>query len=264
MLRWIANRIMLQPTRDLLDAGGKTRRLIAWNGGEIEVWTETKLVPNAREPHCAVLKFPGMAGRAEWSGPSPLNRWDDVSGEVWSVNYPGFGGSSGSADVRLLAPVAETMWRAIRNAHPSAKILVNGNSLGACLALFVAARFPVDALILRNPPPIRNLIREQRRYNWWNFGFGKRIVKYFPDELDPIANAAKTDSPALYVQSQLDTLVPCAFQDRIITAHRGPKRVFAVRNADHDTAMDDAADAAYTPHLIWLKRMIFDHADAEH
>ena len=174
------------------------------------------------------------------------------------MNYPGFGGSSGKADVRHLAPVAEKMWHSIRATYPSARVLINGNSLGACLALFVAARFPVDALILRNPPPIRNLIREQRRYNWWNFGIGRLVANCFPEELDPIANAARSNAPALFVQSQLDTLVPCEFQNRIISAHLGPKQVFVVPNADHDTTMDEDAEAAYSQSVLWLKRMLFE------
>ncbi|MEQ1905876.1 MAG: alpha/beta fold hydrolase [Pirellulaceae bacterium] len=258
MLRQIANRTMLSPSRFAIDTFGKTRRAIPFGGGELEVWVQPSKPNEAASPELVVLKFPGMAGRAEWSGLSPLDHWADISGEVWAVNYPGFGGSSGKADVRHLAPVAERMWHSIRAAHPSAKILINGNSLGACLALFVAARFPVDALILRNPPPIRNLIREQRRYNWWNFGIGRLVANYFPEELDPIANAARSNSPALYVQSQFDTLVPCEFQNRIISAHRGPKQVFVVPNADHDATMDDDVEAAYAQSLLWLKRMMFE------
>ncbi len=262
MLRRIANRLMLSPSRFAIDTFGKTRRAILFQNGELEVWIGRPRQTVTATPQLIVLKFPGMAGRAEWSSLSPLDQWDDLDAEVWSVNYPGFGGSSGRADVSLLAPIAERMWHAIRETFPFAKILVNGNSLGACLALFVAARFPVDGLLLRNPPPIRNLIREQRRYNWWNFGIGRLIAEYFPDELDPIANAAKSNSPALYVQSQLDTLVPCAFQDRIILAHRGLKQVFVVPNADHDTPLDDESESAYTRHLFWLKQQLFENVQA--
>ncbi len=96
----LPDRFMLRPHRLPLDARGATRLALPWSGGEVEVWKARVLA----EPTAYVLRFYGNADRAERSvadEPGGL----PFSAEVWGVNYPGFGGSTGPSSLRGVGPV---------------------------------------------------------------------------------------------------------------------------------------------------------------
>ena len=61
----LADRFILRPSTHTLPAKGKTRRLVAFEGGQIEVWSQrTRGVP-ADDPDCYILKFVGNAWVSE-------------------------------------------------------------------------------------------------------------------------------------------------------------------------------------------------------
>jgi pimeloyl-ACP methyl ester carboxylesterase len=251
MLHWLANRLILKPSTQSIDTDRKRRRWIAMDGLRLEVWQPEPLIDDA-QAELVVLKFPGTAGRAERVTYFPLDIWPAQAGVIWSINYPGYGGSEGRADIRSLPGASEAFWNAARVAFPSARFVVSGNSLGSCMALYVTARYPVDALILRNPPPVHQLIRERARYNWWNFGIGKRIAAQFPDCLDALRYASRSRCPALLIQSEHDSLVPVTFQNRIRDAYAGPLKTFVIPDADHQTQVPDALRDEFRSDMQWL------------
>ncbi|MEZ6093615.1 MAG: hypothetical protein R3C03_05190 [Pirellulaceae bacterium] len=160
------------PSVDPIDTDGKTRHVVSMpnNRGAFELWSQAHR--NEQPPAWIVLKFPGMAGRAERATISPLDDLD-LPGIVFAVNSPGYGTSPGVADVQLLPHVAEAAFDFVFDQYPTTPIIVSGNSLGTALALWVTANRKPNGVILRNPPPIHELIRERRKYNWWNLGMGR-------------------------------------------------------------------------------------------
>src|SRR5437899_673838 len=75
--------------------------------------------------------------------------------EIWAVNYPGFGGSSGPAQLRLIPSAALAAFDALQSKAGTRPIIVFGTSLGATVALHVAAHRNVHGIVLHNPPPLR-------------------------------------------------------------------------------------------------------------
>lgn len=250
-IQYLADKLFIQPTRHPVDAEHRTSKFVPLNGNQLQIWCQQ--FGEKQEPDVLVLKFIGAGGRAERSGPHPVETWEKINAQIWSVNPPGYGASSGIASVQNFPDMALAAYDAITKEHPGKKVLVVGNSIGSAPALYLATERPVDGLFLRNPPPIRPLVIG--RYSWWNFGLGSRIIaKRFPEKLDSIVNAEKINAPALFVMSMKDTLVPVKYQQSIIDAFAGPKKTFQAIGANHDDPPDESQLDEYIEHLKWLEK----------
>ena len=170
----IADRLILKPSRHGLSTTGKQRETIPFRKGELEVWTQRIGTTDPDEVDLFVLKLHGTAGRAERATYHPMDYWTDLRAELWSMNPPGYGGSSGSASVRTLATAAQATYLEMARRAEGRPIVVMGNSLGTVPALYLAANFPVAGMVLRNPPPLRQLI--VGRHGWWNLWIGAMLI----------------------------------------------------------------------------------------
>jgi len=271
LLSLLADRFVLSPSRDELFPYGKTRHIVAWNGGEIEVWSERTNgdaggnaldFADPREPACFVLKFHGKAARAERSCLDPLDQWADLPGEIWSVNPPGYGGSSGRASLRWLAPAAEAVFEDLVEVAGGRPIFIAANSLGTLSALYLAARYAgsgaIAGLILRNPPPLRELITG--KYAWRSLGLSRYVARKVPGELDAVANAAAASVPAVFLMSGLDTMVPPKYQRLVFRAYAGPKRRVILPKAGHNVRFSRHERHEYALALDWLRQHSLDAA----
>lgn len=250
----IADRLILQPTRNPVSALGKERRVIRCRDGFIEAWTQRIGTTGVRDDaDVFVLKFTGTSGRAERTNYQPLDTWSDLSGEVWSINPPGYGGSSGRASLRTFAAAGKAAYDAITDAAQGRPVIIMGTSLGTITALYLAAHFPVAGMVLRNPPPLRQLI--VGKHGWWNLWVGAMLVStQVPDYLCSIRNASRCQTvPTVFVGSARDRIVPPNYQARIVKAYAGPKRVMRLRKANHSTPMNAIEQIRYRRELNWLR-----------
>lgn len=258
MLAHLANRLILQPSTDPVPTEGKTRRVVSMGSEQIEVWTQRAGAAsdgNDGETDIFVLKFPGTAGRAERATEHPADCWEGCRADLWTVNPLGYGGSSGSASLQNTAPAASAVFSELAEHARGRPILVTGNSLGSLSALHLAARFDVAGVLLRNPPPLRQLI--VGRHGWWTLGVGAwSLARQVPDELCAIRNAAAATAPALFVMSGKDRLVHPRYQRRIIDKYQGEHRVLVLPDADHASPMEEDEQREYGQLLQWLRERI--------
>ncbi len=260
LLSNLADRLILCPSTEPIDPEDRKRFLVVTPKGQVETWVLPSRSPflsdvpenGTQEKNLIVLKFPGTAGRAERSGIHPADAWPTIHAEIWTVNQLGYGGSDGPAAIASFPATAAAVCKFLANRYPQQPILVVGNSLGCLPALFLAAHFNITGLYLRNPPPIPQMIRSRPRYSWWNFGLSRWIAAEVPLELDTIANAAKSSVPCLFVQSELDRMVPCRYQNMIISQYSGPKRVFQIEGGDHHDQVSETRQDDYLQALDWL------------
>ncbi len=97
-----------------------------------------------------VLMLPGNGGNR--AGRVPLgNALVERGFGVLLVDYRGYGGNPGSPSERGLLEDARSAYRAVRDADPGAAIAYLGESLGAAVAIALAAEEPPTALILISP-----------------------------------------------------------------------------------------------------------------
>ncbi len=229
---WLADRMIFEASTDHIDAEERTRKIIEFNGGSFESWLISNVDSEGSDNTIFALKFPGTGGRAERGGPHPAEIIASDNHEIWTINPPGYGTSGGKPSLKTIVAVCDAAWNAFSQRANSRPKIVVGNSLGCMYALYVAARYPLDGIFIRNPVPLREIIIG--RYSWWNFGIGSRMVtQQIPPEMNSIQNAAQCRAPAFIVVSQRDRVIPPEYQQQIIDSYAGDQHVFVVRDADH-------------------------------
>jgi pimeloyl-ACP methyl ester carboxylesterase len=244
-----ADGLILHPSREPLDCNA-ARRAVAFEGGELELWTIRTRQLGGRAPDFFILSFIGNGDRAEEWANFEQDTWRDSSSEIWVVNYPGYGRSSGPATLERIARSALAAYDALRGIAADRPILVSGTSLGSAVALHVAARRPVAGAVLRNPPPLRSLILGE--YGWWNLWIGARIVAWqVPSELDSITNARNAIAPALFISASDDEVVPFAYQQAVVDAYAGDKQVVHI-SGGHDSYIGPSLNTRLRRALRWL------------
>ena len=216
--------------------------------------SETRATRAARPPEppdVYVLRFYGNADRADGNVVLDAGEWPAGTAEVWGVNYPGYGGSTGPARLASIGPAALTAFDALQKEAAGKPIVVYGTSLGTTAALCVAAHRPVTGVILQNPPPLRQIIL--RQFGWWNLWLiAGPMALQIPASLDSLANARATHAPGVFLLAEKDTVVRPKYQLLVVAAYAGPKRAITQPGADHNEPLDAATSAELDTAIHWM------------
>lgn len=257
----LADRLILSPTRHPVPAPGKSSLRLARGDVDLELWIQSSEAGDGAGPGPFVLKFPGTGSRAEDAETLALRCWDDLDVTVWSVNPPGYGNSGGRASLRNIPTMAMAAVDSIRMAAGERPIIVEGFSLGCVAALYVAARGAVDGLLLRNPPPLREVVRH--RTGRWSLGLVPALIsRGIPVSIDSIRNAAACSVPALFVTALRDPVVPAVCQRRIVDAYAGACRVLEQPEGEHATPFSALEMARLKRSAAWLLDSVQRRRDA--
>jgi uncharacterized protein len=248
----LADRLILFPTTAPIETHGAVRKVVSFQKGELELWTGRSLLAQRQgQPKVYVLRFYGNADRADRWVAAEAEMWNDRAGEVWGMNYPGFGGSTGPARLDRIAPSALAAFDELRRSAGERPIVLFGASIGSAPALHIAAHREVAGLILHNPPALRQMIL--RQFGWWNLWLlAGPIALQLPRELDSIANSKAIHAPAIFLLAEQDEIVASRFQRLVVDAYAGEKRVIALRGAYHNTPIEGAGLADLYKALDWL------------
>lgn len=251
-LSWLTDRIILEPSRREIAVPHKRRVLLSHADGHLEVWVHRAgLEAETRDPDLYVLKFPGTASRAEDSTDLVDSCWPDLSVEVWAVNPPGYGGSTGTASLRNIPSMASRALDELKLQASGCPLVAAGGSLGCVSTLYLAARHDVDGVLVQNPPALREVIQAQS--GWWHFAYARSaLARQIPEVLDSINNAAQSSVPAVFLVALQDRIVPAVCQQQIIAAYAGPKRVLDRPEADHDTPLHESDVQQLRALATWL------------
>jgi pimeloyl-ACP methyl ester carboxylesterase len=253
----LLDRMVLRPTRHEIEFAPQQRVLLGTGGaGLLECFVQRNH-DAPQPPQLLVLKFPGTAGRGERSTPFPMSMMSDVRTTVWTWNPPGYGSSSGRASLPGMASAAVEFWQqaSARDRGPHTSVWLCGNSLGCATALHVAASAQLDpagaGLILRNPPPLRDVVKRvvanyplSRLLDW--------VIDALCDSMDALSTAPQVRIPAVFLQSELDTLVPKCEQRRVIDRFAGPHRVVLMEGLDHGGAPNEVHEGLIEQSVRWL------------
>ena len=250
--------LILFPSHEPLSTYGATHRTVPFRRGNLEVWTarsqQSPFYPGSKAPSAPsasrtvrsadvyVLRFYGNADRADGNVVLEAGEWRAGTAEFWGVNYPGYGGSTGPAKLEGIGPAALAAFDALAKEANGKPIVVYGTSLGTTAALYVAAHRSVAGVILQNPPPLKQIIR--RQFGWWNLWLiAGPLSLGIPDALDSLANARASHAPAVFLLAEKDTLVKPKYQQMVVAAYAGEKRVITQLGAGHNEMLNPATTA---------------------
>jgi len=248
----LPDHLILFPTRTAIDAGRAIHKTMRFEKGELEIWiAQSKKAQQQDHADIFILRFYGNADRADRWAAIEAEVWNDRAVEIWGVNYPGFGGSTGPARLSKIGPAALAAFDELKRHAVDQPIIPFGISIGATAALHVAAQRPVSGLILQNPPPLREMIL--RRFGWWNLWLlAGPVALQIPKDLDSIANAKAIHAPALFLLAEKDKVVPPRYQKLVVNAYAGEKRVIQLPGAHHNDPIEGTALADFNRGIDWL------------
>jgi pimeloyl-ACP methyl ester carboxylesterase len=248
--------MVLCPTRNPIEYPLLRREVLKFGDHDLECFVQRNF-DDDRPPDLLVLKFPGTAGRAERSSSFPLAIMNEHRAESWTLNPPGYGRSGGIATLPGIADASVEFFRKLASdrCHAGTTTWLCGNSLGCASALHVAAKVQPDpsrhGLILRNPPPLKSVIKRISR----TYPLG-RLFDSVVDSLVPSMNALETAKiaylPAVFLQSELDTLVLPDEQNQVIANYRGPVRLVVMEGLEHDEVATESQMLQIAASLQWL------------
>lgn len=257
--RYLLDRMVLRPSRDELDHRPKQRVWLTSAGRPLECFVEETRNDDDQPVDVLVLKFPGTAGRAERASNFPLD-WLPIEPEqrvsIWTWNPPGYGGSAGRASLGRIAEASLDFWDRVttKKLAESTRVLLCGNSLGCVTALHVASKVDHQrsGLILRNPPPLIPVVKHvASRYPMSRLV--NPIAESLCDRMNATVTAKSVEMPAVFMQCELDSLVLPEFQEQVIDAFAGPKRIALLKGLDHaDVTMDEHEEIVRESiHWLW-------------
>ena len=248
----LLDKLVVFPSVSRIDAGSATQKLIPFERGELEIWTAMSGAARAKGSAASfVLRFYGNADRAERWVAAEAEMFPDRDVEVWGVNYPGFGASTGPARLARIGPAVLAAFDELEHTAGERPIIVSGTSFGTIAALHIAARRRAAGVVLHNPPALREMI--VKAYGWWNLWIlAVPLSRKVPPELDSVANARAATVPAVFILSEKDEIVAPRFQRLVVDAYAGEKRLIELAGAGHLTPLDEAALQKLRDAITWL------------
>jgi hypothetical protein len=248
----LPDHLILFPTTGPIDAHRAVRKTVRFENGQLELWTaKSQLAQQSGHSDVYVLRFYGNADRADRWVSAEADSWNERAVEVWGMNYPGFGGSTGPAKLARIGPAALTAFDALQSETGKRPIVLFGASLGTTAALHVAAHRTVAGLILHNPPALRQMIL--RQFGWWNLWLlAGPLALEIPRDLDSVANSKAVHKPAIFLLAEKDEVVAPRYQHLVVDAYAGEKRVIPLRGANHNTPIEGVELADLHHALDWL------------
>ena len=243
--------LLLSPSRNRMKTHGEMEtRVSLADGASVQVWTTRSAAAEGHEPKAYVLRFCGNGERAEDAGWSECQTWEDLPVEIWAMNYPGFGGSSGHGTMSAIPPAALATYDALRQQAGARPVFLSGANIGSAVSLYVATQRPAAGLILRSPPPIKEAVLGT---GWWNLWLvAGPIAVQVPPQLDSIKNARRVTDPAVFVIEGNDHAVSRKYQRLVSAAYAGEKRVIVNEPTRHNSPAAGAAERKLESDLHWL------------
>ncbi len=175
----------------------------------------------------ALLYFGGNAEAV--AGQVPLLEAAFPEHALYLMHYRGYGGSSGQPSEQALFADALALFDRVRADHD--RIAVLGRSLGSGVAVHLAARRPVDRLVLVTPfdsieavasrqfplVPVALLLRD--KYRSW-------------------ADAPRVEAPTLLIAAARDEVIPRAHTDALLSSFRPGVASLVVLPVDGHNAVE--------------------------
>lgn len=217
-------RRLVYPSRETRIGAAETDYALPVTGAELRGW-----VVNPGRPR-ALVYFGGNGEPLDWLRPVLAERFPGHTSYL--IAYRGYGASGGRPSQRALTADALALVDHAAVLHPDAPVDVIGRSLGSGVAMQVAARRPVERLVLVTPfdslagaaadlfprLPMRRLVA---------------------DAWDSTAVAARVSADILVLRAGRDELVRPPRTDALLEALRPDTRVVDLPHADHNDISED-------------------------
>ena len=189
-----------------------------------------QFLTNDSLPKGVVLYFHGNRKNIGWYADYASN-FTKNGFEVWMVDYPGFGKSTGRLTEQKLYDDAMQLYIMARSKFPADSIILYGKSLGTGIASWLAARRSCKQLILETP----------------YYSMTSLVQHYIP--IYPISTLLKyklpvykylglVNAPVTIFHGTEDKVIPYSNAHRLTAAMHPKDRFITIENAGHNNLND--------------------------
>ncbi len=144
---------------------------------------------------------------------------------AYYVNYPGYGGSTGSPSETTITQSAQDVYKYVSARHPA--VAVVGRSLGTGVAVKLASDYGVSHLVLISPyDSIANVASKYYPF------FPRCLIK---DKFDSVSVASKINAKTLIIMAQDDDIIPIRHSQYLLEVLKHTQPISKVYDqADHN------------------------------
>lgn len=181
-------------------------------------------------PKGVVLYFHGNKKNISWYAAYVPN-FTKNGYEVWMIDYPGFGKSTGTLSEEKLYEDAEQLFLMARSKFSPDHIVLYGKSLGTGIASWLGARKTCQQVILETP----------------YYSMTSLVQHYLP--VYPVSNFLKyrlpvykylslTNAPVAILQGDKDKVIPYNNAHRLTEVMHSKDRFITIQNGEHNNLND--------------------------
>jgi hypothetical protein len=145
---------------------------------------------------------------------------------VLAVEYRGYGGSTGAPSEAGLTCDAEAAYHAALESAPAGRVVLLGESLGSGLAVALASRHEIGALVLDSP---YTSIADVAAALFWMFPVRLLLRDRYASDL----RISAVKAPLLIVHGTRDDVVPYRLGAKLFAMANQPKQFLTVDGAGH-------------------------------
>ena len=214
------------------------------DGTRLEGWL---VRPDSSQQVPAVLYFGGNAEEVSWMA-EEAPRFGRAA--LVLVNYRGYGRSEGKPGEHALFDDATAVFDrvAARPDVDAGRIVAHGRSLGTAVAVSLATRRPVCAVLLTSPfDSVSALAR--RSFPWLPVQW---LLRH---RFESARLAPSIGLPLLVLAAEHDRIVPPEHSRLLVEAWAGPKRLVELSGVDH---VDIVTHPEYWPAVAGFVRQVTD------
>ena len=189
-----------------------------------------QFLTNDSLPKGVVLYFHGNRKNIGWYADYASN-FTKNGFEVWMVDYPGFGKSTGRLTEQKLYDDAMQLYIMARSKFPADSIILYGKSLGTGIASWLAARRSCKQLILETPYySMTSLVQYYLPIYPVN-----TLLKY---KLPVYKYLSLVNAPVTIFHGTEDKVIPYSNAHRLTAAMHSKDRFITIENAGHNNLND--------------------------
>ena len=188
-------------------------------------------LPQAQPGAPVLLFLHGVRWDVRASAPR-MRQWHRQGFSVLGIDYRGFGRSSAAMPSEtLVAEDARAAWQWLARAHPQSRRFVFGHSLGAAVAVRLAAEVQdEDGLIVEGAFTSSLDVLRSTRWGWLP------VAPLLTQHFDAASRIAEVGSPLLAVHAGGDTMISPQLGRALYERAVAPKRFVLVEGAVHENA----------------------------
>lgn len=203
---------------------------------------EEVMIPVTKDSEISALWFP-QDGEARETIILPHGNAGNISHRLFKVaplikkgfqvllfDYRGYGKSTGDInneeDLYKDGEAALNWLKEKKGIEPQS-VVVLGESVGCAVALELAVRYPVKAVILESPfTSLRDMAKTHYPL------MPAFLVKGF--ELNNLEKVKQIKAPLLHIHGTRDSICPFSMGETLFSGAQEPKEIFVVQNGDHN------------------------------